>query len=566
MAESQKILIDSYTAFTKLLSQNELLGIIINYKITLSYKDFLTALQSQKAVTFIKCDMLLITSTEAIKEKDRTKITCKLTFESCIFSKGLILQHLSLGASLRIYKCECKYLRIENINLLNKTDNISLSILYGNVIETITLAALSGISIDIQSKCRRIIKYDNVSNPIKILNIEDNTLEYENWTFFDNQFNTHIVESLQFKKCTFKPEFLLEAYANDILKDVKILSCQFNKIANFKDKSLKTISLYDSTFNDKLLIIDSRITALELINCSFENTVKIVNPEELISNINIERSTIKGMFLLNAFGEGKRINLTDFISNVSFKHLFVEATGYLIIRQITNGKFIFDYANILGHIVMQELDIDSLQMHNASIIGSLIVQDIKLKELDLKNTSLIGKLVFNPSDTLNIFDSNIIQNRETAYLLKKGKQEEGDSISASHFKRKELQLYLKDCTSNFNPNKVKECIVLLFNKISNDFGQSWVRGIIFTMSFAYIFYLLINFYGLEKTIFRFAWSLEGFGTAWKEYLKILNVLNFNDKLDNFKFTALGETLFFASKIFVSYGIYQTVSAFRKFGK
>ncbi|MGL5785760.1 MAG: hypothetical protein ACRCX4_02915, partial [Bacteroidales bacterium] len=224
-----------------------------------------------------------------------------------------------------------------------------------------------------------------------------------------------------------------------------------------------------------------------------------------------------------------------------------------------------------GQLVMQELDIDSLQMHNASIIGSLIAQDIKLKELDLKNTSLIGKLVFNPSDTLNIFDSNIIQNRETAYLLKKGKQEEGDSISASHFKRKELQLYLKDCTSNFNPSKLKECIVLFFNKISNDFGQSWVRGIIFTMLSAFIFFILINYIGLDKDnrIFEITGRFEDlkcFGNIWVKYLKILNVLNFNDKLEQFQFNAWGETLFFVSKIFVSYGIYQTVSAFRKFGK
>ncbi|MGL4452876.1 MAG: hypothetical protein ACRCTZ_17065, partial [Sarcina sp.] len=310
---------------------------------------------------------------------------------------------------------------------------------------------------------------------------------------------------------------------------------------------------------------DSTIKNLSFTNCSFHSTVKIVDLKGEIKEANFERSTIKGMFFFNGFKDDSLININN-SSSVSFNHIFLEPAGYLIIRKIQNGSFNFDYANVLGQIVMQELDIDSLQMHNASIIGSLIVQGIKVKELDLKNTSLIGKLVFNPSDTLNIFDSNIIKNRETAYLLKKGKQEEGDSISASHFKRKELQLYLKDCTSYFNLSKLKECIVLFFNKISNDFGQSWIRGIIFTMSFAYMFYLLINFYGLEKPIFRFTWSLEGFGTAWKEYLKILNVLNFNDKLDNFKFTALGETLFFVSKIFVSYGIYQTVSAFRKFGK
>ena len=36
--------------------------------------------------------------------------------------------------------------------------------------------------------------------------------------------------------------------------------------------------------------------------------------------------------------------------------------------------------------------------------------------------------------------------------------------------------------------------------------------------------------------------------------------------NHIKLNAVGEALFFASKIFVSYGIYQTISAFRKYGK
>lgn len=624
MAESQRILIDSYTEFTRLLSKNEILGIINNYKISLSYEDFIIALQSQKAFEFNNCIINIDDTIGVDNTYYRNELSCKLSFQSCIFENGLFIRKLNLGGDLTFENCEFKELTILLISNMKEINNLSLIISDCTITESINLFGIDNIKTCITGEYD-VISYSSITSPLKIYN--KNKLRYENYTLTNNEFNVYYnIEFIQFYKCNFEVDFVINNYSGKSLKQININSCRFKSIADFKYKELDNISISDSTFNDKLLIIDSKIACLELINCSFENTVKIVNLEESISNINIERSTIKGMFLLNAFGEGRRINFTDSTSNVSFKHLFVEPTGYLIIRQITHGNFNFDYANVLGQIVMQELDIDSLQMHNASIIGSLIIQDIKLKELDLKNTSLIGKLVFNPSDTLNIFDSNIIQNRETAYLLKKGKQEEGDSISASHFKRKELSLYLNGCLSDFylwkkdktnelkklynkwlkipsmilmcvlipfipfmyilailylslitpillifNWLKVKrildkESIVLFFNKISNDFGQSWVRGIIFTMAFAYIFYLLINFYGLEKPIFRFAWSLEGFGTAWKEYLKILNVLNFNDKLDNFKFTALGETLFFVSKVFVSYGIYQTVSAFRKFGK
>lgn len=42
--------------------------------------------------------------------------------------------------------------------------------------------------------------------------------------------------------------------------------------------------------------------------------------------------------------------------------------------------------------------------------------------------------------------------------------------------------------------------------------------------------------------------------------------SFKDKFEGVKLNAWGETVFFLSKIFISYGIYQTIVAFRKFSK
>lgn len=552
MPENQTI-IDSYQAFSKCLSEKE----INNCVISLTYEDFINALSNKTEFEFTKCIICISYFDYCFF----SPFKCALTFKECKFDSEFNLEILQLESNIIFEQCNFKYIRLSN--LYSKKKNTTLSITSCSA-ESITVNFTNNINIKIHGDYKTI-NIGIVNSTIIIYNQRNNAIQFINYTLNNIIHNTYGAELITFTKCSFIFDFKIMDYDISSLKAINFNLCKFNKFIDFSHVSIDTIRIQDSIINDKLLIIDSLINNLELKNCLFHDTVKIIDLKGEIKKANFERSTIKGMFFFNGFKDDSLININN-SSSVSFNHIFLEPTGYLIIRKIQNGNFIFDYANILGQIVMQELNINSLQMHNASIIGSLIMQDIKVKELDLKNTSLIGKLVFNPSDTLNIFDSNIIQNRETAYLLKKGKQEEGDSILASHFKRKELQLYLKDCTSNFKLNKGKECIVLFFNKISNDFGQSWVRGIIFTMSFAYIFYLLINFCGLEKPIFRFAWSLEGFGTAWKEYLKILNVLNFNDKLDNFKFTALGETLFFVSKIFVSYGIYQTVSAFRKFGK
>lgn len=563
MPENQNRIINNHSDFKNIIRESRYHheNRLSDYTINLSYFDFINALSDIDEIELSNCTLSISCGSNNDYEND-IRFKCKLTFSFCTFISDFALD------CLLIYKCiNFEYCTLKNLTFINLSTSKSNKI-FISIIECIIDGYISLFFIDDNIEFDLIGNYENINKdycnfPITIHNKSSFSLLYENKTISFNESYRYNNYNIEFYKC----HFIEDLYFNNKGKNHFTFNhCTFNKYVCFKNTEIEIIKIYKSTFKQKLLFYDVIFNNLDIINCSFEDTVKITYINNLVSDINIKHSTIKGMFYFNSFGDNNEITMKENSSNVSFKHIFVEPTGYLIIRKIKNGNFIFDYANVLGQIVMQELNIDSLQMHNASIIGSLIMQDIKVKELDLKNTSLIGKLVFNPSDTLNIFDSNIIQNRETAYLLKKGKQEEGDSISASHFKRKELQLYLKDCTSNFNPNKVKECIVLFFNKISNDFGQSWVRGIIFTMSFAYIFYLLINFYGLEKPIFRFAWSLEGFGTAWKEYLKILNVLNFNDKLDNFKFTPLGETLFFVSKIFVSYGIYQTVSAFRKFGK
>ena len=109
-------------------------------------------------------------------------------------------------------------------------------------------------------------------------------------------------------------------------------------------------------------------------------------------------------------------------------------------------------------------------------------------------------------------------------------------------------------------------LLLLLNFCSNGFGLKWVQGILFTMTIALLFFILINFFGIETPIFIIDFKFNNFGEVWKGYLNILNVLNFRDKLDGIELNAWGESLFFVSKIFLSYGIYQTVSAFRKYGK
>ena len=107
-------------------------------------------------------------------------------------------------------------------------------------------------------------------------------------------------------------------------------------------------------------------------------------------------------------------------------------------------------------------------------------------------------------------------------------------------------------------------LLLWFNKNSNIFGTDWVVGINFTILVTLVAYIIILY---SSPNLLFLPNLEGVGNFLKGLVDILNLTDWND------ITILGEKLtswqyvfLFIARIFVAYGVYQTVQAFRKFGK
>lgn len=119
---------------------------------------------------------------------------------------------------------------------------------------------------------------------------------------------------------------------------------------------------------------------------------------------------------------------------------------------------------------------------------------------------------------------------------------------------------------------LKDIILLLLNRISNYFGTDWVRGVVFTMTIGSVvsYFLLRENYNL--------WHIDIYDiNAWKQsigfLIKIINVVDMKPfkesenslvKLVNNNDT--NNIILFIGRIFIAYGIYQTVQAFRKYGK
>lgn len=115
----------------------------------------------------------------------------------------------------------------------------------------------------------------------------------------------------------------------------------------------------------------------------------------------------------------------------------------------------------------------------------------------------------------------------------------------------------------FNEDK----ILLFLNKNSNDFGASWMVGVNFTILVGLITYLPILGYLYQNNCISFDLSINSLGNFFQNFGEILNPLKWTNLcLFNTEPTGWIYVWIFIGRIFIGYGYYQTIQAFRKYGK
>lgn len=336
-----------------------------------------------------------------------------------------------------------------------------------------------------------------------------------------------IRNKIQFINCKFKKELTCE-------------ESEFNSSVLINNNTIPSASFSSSHFLDKLKIWYSNVGKINFQNCHFDNTVNISHNKTYLKDkldLDFTYSIIKKLFFIDS-DLGEKIVLSK---SISFKKALITSDAFVFIRNVNNdkdlkqnGEIDFFYANILGVVTLQDINIKKLDLRKSTITGQVNIEDVQVGEY-------IG--------------------RDTVVRIKNEFIKKSDTVSALAYKSLEYEKYRKKINW-----KSQNKYLLLLNYLSNNHGQSWFRGVGFTMIVAMISYWLINYTGIDDKIFVLDWKFSNFGDVWKGYLKVLNLLNFDNEIDGVKLNAWGETWFFLSKIFISYGIYQTVSAFRKYGK
>ena len=282
---------------------------------------------------------------------------------------------------------------------------------------------------------------------------------------------------------------------------------RINKIGIRCDKHLKFSKI---TISD-LSVIELNVTG------SNENRI-------LIEKISVDR------LHFNTFINSSYLTLTNIKINTSFRTL----NSYLGKAEFFNVSFN-----------------EKLQM---SFLGSSIGEII-----------LINSIFPTHNDSYN--EMNYAQKRELFKQLKFVSGKNGDKLNELIFIKEEFEVHRKSLN---NWSDFKDKSILYLNKYSSDYGQNWIRGaaIVMTLTGPISFGLYCQSLG-----FDFGSNFITFFDLLSYYPEFLNPLHKADFIKDeitkaYNVNVSGWYLLCdnLSRIVNGYFIYQTIQAFRKFGK
>lgn len=306
--------------------------------------------------------------------------------------------------------------------------------------------------------------------------------------------------------------------------------------------------------------------------CSFRDAIlpnACFNYAVFDSDASFDRSTLNyniapgaGNFFNVSFKGGAYFNGTDFTKGAMFNgSTFKDTTVFLGCNQ--------------GHLDCTA-DFSGSRFEKRAFFDSsrfkvLVLKQVEFREVVSFTGMNCGELKLSKSVFLQYADFLDVKiqtgSRDTFRAIKNEFLRHNNSVEALVYQARELRIYESSITWKRKP---KEKAVLFLNKISNDFGTNWVRGLIFTIAFSVFFFIVYTF-SLPHFPVKFGWCgwqsfFDAIDISFKYFFKFFIITHDLDFMREYGSNASSYFIDSIARIFIGYGIYQTVAAFRKYGK
>lgn len=341
------------------------------------------------------------------------------------------------------------------------------------------------------------------------------------------------------------------------------------------------IFLFGGKFEDTLSIHNATIKHLKLIN------VDRLNKFFISKDVFIEAllfSATKGN--VNFFIDEAHFNKVEFGNAISVKENFFQ------FNQARIHELSFDRFSNLGNLYFIDIKPeDAYTLNDGVKTKDVLLKKPKIifKNSDLGKTTFIDcdltgfNLEFQSSKISEVFlagtemplSENILskdkkQKRLALSQIKKIYENRGDSLTANEYYAEEMKTYMSQLLTNLKVSQIPEFLNLVFNRISNNFGQSWFLALTSTIIIVFLslelFTRSLNFPISNDILGALKWKM---GLMFEYINPTTKIKDFADSLgikhenltSNSKFI-FGLTRF----VIIPYFVYQLIAAFRKHGK
>ncbi len=363
--------------------------------------------------------------------------------------------------------------------------------------------------------------------------------------------NEIINQRLTFTNCEFIGNFTLN---HKIFKEkVKITKCEFHGECNLESNTFeKEIRLCGTKFLSKVTFAESTINELIVFSTPTLEDKAIFKENVSFSQANINCE----------------INFSNikFEKDIAFIETKINNKIYLNKSRIDGSLKIFNILYIKHPIYLNDADINNLSIEDSIFENLLILDDARIENITIIRCIL-------PLISLTSVKINKTTNEETARVLKNEALKGGNTPVALLMRCEELKQYSNSLEKPkiFSGNislTFKKCGKYISEKTplelmrwSNGYGTKWMRAIVFILTSTFVFFSL------------FIMLKDGIGSSliwgdinyWKEAAKYIMLFDIAEEMNSIN-SIPQLIVFLLGKIFILYGIYQLIAAFRKHGR
>ncbi|WP_418499571.1 pentapeptide repeat-containing protein [Flagellimonas sp.] len=293
---------------------------------------------------------------------------------------------------------------------------------------------------------------------------------------------------------------------------------------------------------------DAKLHNASFSNSSFDQDVKFDRMKLSYDKFGSARSFTECQFQSAYFNEvdfGERCFFNGSIFNKNALFIFC-GNGLETLADFSGCRFFKD-------VYFNSTQFKSLTSKNSYFFGMCSFEETKFKEIEFER-NIFEKAAFFDGIEISELDSC---SRKTLRTIKQELQRTENRIDYNIFKAAELNAYKKE----LKKNQWEEAFILWLNNLSSKHGLNWLRSSIFTLTIAmlsYIAYFITENYSSEVSL-----NIDSINYFLIGYFKFL-IPTYNPPFQNGLSLWFQYLPYIIGKIFITYGIYQTIQAFRKF--